>query len=191
MSVISLKTRQKYSSLLAGNAYYIPSAFESIASVTVGSSGAATVSFTNIPSNYQHLQIRCISETTSSSLYGFLRLNGDTGGNYTTHFLYGDGSSALATYTAGDTSIYATRSTSSDNVYWGCAILDFHDYAVTTKNKTIRMFTGMDANGSGVVMANSAVWLSTNAISSMEFRPSVSGNFRVNTTFALYGIKGA
>jgi hypothetical protein len=40
--------------------------FESIATVTVGGGGAATVEFTSIPATYTHLQLRYIAQKTSN-----------------------------------------------------------------------------------------------------------------------------
>ena len=41
--------------------------FESIATVSVGSGGAANVEFTSIPATFTHLQIRAILKTTTSA----------------------------------------------------------------------------------------------------------------------------
>jgi len=41
----------------------VPNSYESIASVTVGSGGAANVEFTSIPATYTHLQIRGIARS--------------------------------------------------------------------------------------------------------------------------------
>jgi hypothetical protein len=48
----------KSRSLLAGNTAYIPNYYQSIQTITVGSGGLATASFTSIPQTYKHLQIR-------------------------------------------------------------------------------------------------------------------------------------
>ena len=45
MSISSVKTGAIGDSLLAGNAAYIPSSYESIATVTVGSGGTSTITF--------------------------------------------------------------------------------------------------------------------------------------------------
>ena len=72
--------------------------FESIATVTVGSGGSSSISFSSIPSTYKHLQVRCIarSSRTQNSGYGVIRFNSDTGTNYSYHSLAGDGASASA-----------------------------------------------------------------------------------------------
>ena len=53
--------------------------------VQVGSAGASTVTFSSIPADYTHLQIRGIlrnTAATASSLDLFMNFNGDTGTNY-------------------------------------------------------------------------------------------------------------
>ena len=165
--------------------------YESIATTTVGSGGASNVEFTSIPSTYTHLQVRYISENNSSAQYNLMRFNSDSTSVYASHFLYGDGASAAATASSGDTSIYGGRSYSSSNVYWSHGVIDILDYTNTNKFKTTRTLTADEANGSGVVMLLSGLWRSTSAITSIKFEPSVAGNFRQYTQFALYGIKGS
>jgi hypothetical protein len=78
--------------------------------ITVGSAGAANVEFTNIPNTYTHLQIRISSlgsANTASSLSG--TYNGDTGSNYSSHWLTGNGSSASAGATVNDNIQYFSR----------------------------------------------------------------------------------
>jgi hypothetical protein len=61
LSASSVTGRTNYGSMLAGNPVFVDTDFESIATVTVGGGGAATVEFTSIPGTYQHLQIRAIA----------------------------------------------------------------------------------------------------------------------------------
>ena len=69
----------------------------------------------------------------------------------------------------------------------GVLILDVHDYASTSKNKTIRSLNGNDQNGAGDIYLTSGLWLSTAAVTSLTL--FTSANY-LNTTFSLYGIKG-
>jgi len=74
-------------------------AYESIATVNVGSGGVSNIEFTSIPGTFQHLQIRFIAQTNRST-YGVdefrLQLNSDTGANYSFHRLAGTGASVEA-----------------------------------------------------------------------------------------------
>lgn len=166
--------------------------YESIATVTVGSGGASTVEFTNIPSTYTHLQVRSISQTSSTSnTDSYIRL-GYGGTYYATsyrHLLYGDGSSAAAVAASGEAYILFTTKSSSTSTF-SADILDILDYANTNKYKTIRGLDGRDLNGSGQIAITSALWAYTNAVDRIELKP-FNGNFTQYTHFALYGIKAA
>lgn len=170
--------------------------FESIATAT-GTGSSNTITFSSIPSTYQHLQIRGIARNTNASNRADLavRLNGDTGANYAQHNLSGNGSTASAGSNTGGTSAFVgwtTAANATSNIVGAC-IIDIHDYASTTKNKIIRAFVGEDLNAASTdatVWLASALWLNTNAITSLSlFAPF--GNFTTTSTFALYGIKGA
>jgi len=183
MAIVSIKNKTKSGSLLVGNSYNIPPAFESISTAT-GTGSSGTITFSSIPSGYKHLQIRSIA--TSSSSYGMIRFNSDSSSNYVSHFLYGDGSSASATGLTGLTSLYGPRADNS--TYFSVGIVDILDFDSSTKYKTIRVLTGQDANGSGLIMVNSGLWLSTSAITSITINTQ-SGNWATTAQFALYGIK--
>jgi hypothetical protein len=190
LSDSSITTGDKYISMLAGNAAFIPNSYESIATVTVGSGGSATIEFTSIPATYTHLQLRGIVKCTTDDDDLGLRFNSDSGTNYGGHRIYGSGASATAdsilTRSQWD---YAGR-TGSGTSNFGVSVIDILDYTNTNKYKTTRALFGRDSNGSGWAMFSSGLWRSTSAITSITFVPS-GGNFAQYTQFALYGIKGS
>jgi hypothetical protein len=175
-------------------------AYESIASVTAAG-GESSLEFTSIPSTYQHLQVRLLAKNTrtADSAWGSsrMRINSDSGTNYTFHFLQGDGAAVSA---SGGTALdYAfgpgvPGSGGSNTSTFAAHIIDIHDYASTTKNKTVRWLGGVDQNTStanrNIIALFSNLWLSTNAITSLTFSHG-DGNWSSGSTFALYGIKGA
>ena len=168
------------------------SSFESIQTVTVGSGGSASVEFTSIPATYKHLQIRGIGRGSFTDLT--MRFNSDTGNNYSSHRLYGTGSSVGAdgensSGAYGTFILYAGRLNSAGSVF--CAnIIDILDYANTNKYKTSRSFYGFDDNSSGNIFLTSGNWRNTNAITTIRLTPN-SGTIAQYSHFALYGIKGA
>jgi hypothetical protein len=180
---------------------YPTTGFVSIATQTVGSGGAASVEFTNIPNVYKHLQIRCLSRMTSTSIRVNMQVGNttiDTGSNYNWHSLGGDGVSAFG-YTPGPNLNYiqANSSVQSSEIAnaFGVGIIDILDYASTNKNKTFRMLTGTDLNsyagGNYFVGLNSGAWFSTSAIDRIKLYPNGAGNIAQYSQFALYGIQGA
>ena len=172
----------------------VTNSYESIATVTVGAGGSSSISFTSIPSDYTHLQIRGIGRNNQTSRALLMRFNSDTGANYVRHLLIGDGSSATADATTSTTSMFAgtiSRNTYSSAIF-GSTIIDILDYKNTNKNKTMRFLAGVDANTvEGIVIFGSGLWMNTNAITSITILPDTSGTFPQYSQFALYGIKGS
>lgn len=170
------------------------SSYESIATAN-GTGSSGTITFSSIPSTFKHLQIRGIMRTdeagaTETNCY--ITVNGVTGTSYAYHILRGNGSTVIASGGASTGFTFpgnATGAAATASVM-GVLIVDILDYGSTTKNKTLRYFTGFDRNGAGEVYVSSGLYNSTNAISSIEIKTS-SNNWTTSTTFALYGIKEA
>lgn len=170
----------------------VTNSYESISTVTVGSGGAASISFSSIPSTYKQLQVRGIGRTTSSSNPIFIQLNSDTTtSNYYSHALYGNGSAAYAQAEGSTYSQYVNYfpiSTDTASAF-GAVVIDVLDYQNTNKYKTVRALGGFDKNGGGFAWFNSTLWKNTNAITNITIQP-YSGNLAEYSSFALYGIKG-
>ena len=170
----------------------ITTAYESISTVTVGSGGAATVTFSSIPATYSHLQVRAICKTTAAtsnvnSIFG--QFNSDTGSNYARHFLNGSGSAAGAGGAASQTSVFfGTGIEAGVTSVFAANVIDILDYANTNKYKTTRSLSGADTNGGGFVQFMSGLWMNTAAVTSITILPN-SDNFIQYSSFALYGIK--
>ncbi len=179
---------------VSGNGAGGGGSFESIASVTA-SGGESSLTFSAIPGTYQHLQMRYIGmDNSGGTSTGALkiRLNSDSGANYTEHRLTGSGTTAPASGTTGRVELrmdYGVTQSGSTNIY-AAGIMDIHDYASTTKYKTMRGFGGQDKNGTGFINLSSGLWLNTNAVTSITVLPESSA-FASGSRFALYGIKGA
>jgi len=174
-------------------------AYESIATVTVTSATQASIEFTSIPSNYQHLQIRGIARSDRASVptsVFYARLNGDSGSNYNFHSLAGLGSGSVGSSgSINQTLLFAadsvTGSTATAGMF-GASIIDLLDYKDTNKFTTARVLGGMDINqsgsGNGYMGLYSGAWRNTNTVTSITLL--TIGNFVQHSTFALYGIKG-
>lgn len=171
------------------------SSFESIATAT-GDGSSGTITFSSIPQTYKHLQIRFIGKSTQTS--GTRRdfkftFNSLGSPNYSNHQLIGNGSIVETKANPSWSAIYAESAIidSGPASTMTAGIIDIHDYASTSKNKTVRMFLGVDTNDSqGAVQLNSGLGITTSAISSITISLA-SNNWTTSTQFALYGIKGA
>ena len=181
-------------SIFESGAAAAATSYESIATVTVGSGGAANITFTSIPADYKHLQIRGIAKNTyvaGSYDYLLLQFNSDTGSNYNSHYLNGNGVAVATGSVVNSVNLYAgtsARSGTSDANIFSAFVIDILDYANTNKYTTVRTLAGLDKNGTGAVDFQSGAWRNVNAVTSIKLftDPLVQ-----HSHFALYGIKGA
>jgi hypothetical protein len=182
----------KYQNISADNNY-----METIASTLVGSGGTASITFSNIPQGYKHLQLRAIATTNRAANdqdYFRVRFNSDTGTNYSAHVLegYGSGIGALATTsTASPYTFIGGGNIAGTNVF-GTAVVDILDYSNTNKYKTTRALSGIETNNTESRMwLSSSLWQNTAAISTITI-DSVYGatSIKQYSRFSLYGIKG-
>lgn len=169
--------------------------YVSIATVTVGSGGQATITFSNIPSSYKHLQIRFFGRDSIGDQISMRVGNGsvDTGTNYSYHVLGGDGSTAQATVLTSQTvmkvgyGFNGQGSSPTANAMSGI-IIDVLDYQNTNKYKTIRALGGYSTNSTyNEVDFVSGNWRSTSAIDTITLG---SGSIVQYSSIALYGIQG-
>lgn len=187
------KTLNRYADMLAGNPMWNPwepaGAFESIAAVTVPSGGVASITFSSIPQNYAHLQVRFSLRTTADGMPLIANFNADTTNIYTRHHLLGQGSvtnaGGLANQNTANFYGYSVG-TSATNPTVG--VIDLLDYTNVSKFKTMRTLAGMDSNGSGEIVLSSNLFRSTSSITSIEI--ASGGTLAQYSSFALYGIKG-
>jgi hypothetical protein len=186
LGVIASSTRQGLGPTDAGAMFPI--------FATTVTSTAASITFSNIPSTYKHLQIRGIarSNRANSSDTIFMWYNGDTGTNYGAHGLSSNGTSVssygASANTATQIDVMQIATTSSGSGVFGSFVIDILDYANTTKFKTQRSFGGFDNNGNGVLGLASGHWRNTNAITSITLDAHSTDTFQQFSTFALYGI---
>jgi len=171
--------------------------FESIATAT-GSGSSNTVTFSNIPQTFKHLQIRMIGRSTGSNTgYGFfLRANGDSGSNYLRYWAVGrDNAASIVGSSAfeGQMSIGGiTGANSGANMMMGC-VLDVLEYTSTAKKKSFKWMAGCDQNqvfGDTYVRAGGGMWQSTSAITSISIVIDDGSSWTTASKFYLYGIKG-
>jgi len=189
MASISLKYKSKSGNLTAPGDVD-PGAMIPIATTTL-STTTATITFSNIPQDYEHLQIRLLGRTNSGngSDYIGMTVNGASS-TYTQHQLVGNGSTVSAGANNGLSSIPLQRFNGVGTSIMGVMIIDILDYANTNKNKTVRELGGFETNSDGYLGLVSGMLVSTNAVTSLAFTPA-SGSFVQYTHAALYGIKRA
>lgn len=157
--------------------------YEPISTTTLGSN-TNTVSFTSISSAYTDL-IFVFEGTMSSGTDMMIQYNSDTGTNYSSTRIRGNGTAASSTLQTSDTAFYPAIGTLAQRQN---IIFQIMNYANTTTYKT-----ALDRinNPVGWVGAHANLWRSTAAITRIDIIGASSGNFATGSTFTLYGIKAA
>jgi hypothetical protein len=169
----------------------MPSTYEPIATQTLGSN-AATVTFSSIPSTYTDLVLVTQPAATSFGENVGLRFNSDTGTNYSSTCLSGDGSSASSSRTTSFSYINVANLIGTTGTLGGMTtISQIMNYSNSTTYKTVLNRTGQNGGTFNGVEAIVGLWRNTAAITSIIVRQTGSANFITGSTFTLYGIKSA
>ncbi len=159
----------------------MPRTYEPIASTTLGTS-ATSVTLSSIPGTFTDLIL--IPAATLGSFASFeIRVNGDTGSNYSYTYLYGNGT-ITGSARADNMTIINTVIQGTPGPVIGQ--LHFMSYANTSVFKTILMSGGA---ASHIATRTVGLWRSTSAITSITI--SSAATMASGSTFSLYGIKAA
>lgn len=155
-----------------------------IASITL-SAAASSVTFVNIPQTYTDLVLVANITGVSAATDPWIRINSDTGTNYSWTWLAGNGSTAQSERSGGtDTKLYYSAisaiQNNVQNVIW-----NFNNYSNTTTYKTV-LWRESDAGTE--TTATVGLWRSTSAITAIEISLDSSRTYSSGSTFNLYGI---
>ena len=157
------------------------STYTPIATTTLGSN-QSSVTFSTISGSYTDLVLVFNGTITTGDDTWGLQFNSDTGSNYSSTALYGDGSSAGSNRTSSQTKANSSYSGTSNST----TIIQLQNYANSTTYKTGLVRN----NGGGFVSARVVLWRSTSAITSIVASPNTY-QFATGSTFTLYGIAAA
>ena len=152
----------------------MPKTYTPIATQTLTTS-AASITFSSIPSTYTDL-IMVFNGVADNNVS--LRFNSDSGTNYSSTRIRGDGSSASSSRFTSIASMYGSYDPGISTSTW-----QIMNYSNSATYKTALNRGG----GSGTnVEAYVGLWRSTAAITSVTV--IVNGTFSIGSTFTLYGI---
>jgi hypothetical protein len=162
--------------------------FTKIASVSVGSGGAATIDFTSIPSTYTDLCVKISGRSTGTDDQIWIAFNSSTTG-FSNKVLYGNGSSAASTSVARFVA-YQTPGTGTTANTFGNSEIYIPNYA-GSNNKSNSGDTVWEQNATTAFSAlNASLWSNSAAITSISLTAS-STTFAQYSTATLYGIKNS
>ena len=163
--------------------------YEAIATVTVGSGGAANIEFTSIPATYTDLIVLTSLRGTSNGWQGWNLYFNKTNTYLTNRSLLGDGSStSSSSFSAGyGGTVGGTNTTSStfDN-----STVYIPNYT-SSNNKSYSSDNVAENNATtGYQNLIAGLWSSSSAIDRVTLYPQ-AGNFVQYSTATLYGIKNS
>jgi hypothetical protein len=163
--------------MAAGNTY------TPLANVTL-SSAQGSYTFSSISQSYTDLIL--VIDTFGSLANCNLRLNNDSGSNYYSETLNGDGSTRSSSKNGPDDRLYGTYTSGYPIQIW-----EFFNYSNTTTRKPVIWRNNQTGSGGqNWVVSGNYDWNSTSAITSIYVFPG-SASLPSGTIMSLYGIKAA
>ena len=171
----------------------MPNTYTLIGSSTVGSGGAANISFTSIPSTYTDLCVLFSARASNASNYNDVSVS-ISGGTYSGvgKVVYAINGSTVGTYSPGSDPFFAYVAAGSNTANtFGNGYIYIPNYN-STGTKVVSGDSVGENNGSNTILALSAgSYTSSTAITSVTLTPSASATFVQYSTAYLYGVKNA
>ena len=165
----------------------MPSTYEPIATTTLGSA-ASSYTFSSISGTYTDLFLVVNGSAASTGFDVWIRLNSDSGSNYSSTNIYGTGSAAQSQRESNVTFLRIDRQGTWRSGNTSMIRANIMNYSNSTTYKTVISRSDAPAD---VAEAIVGLWRSTAAITSIQVGNDAGANFSVGTTFTLYGIKCA
>lgn len=167
------------------------STYEKIASVTVGSGGAANIEFTSIPGTYDDLILVASLRGDNATIAVGSRITyNNNAANYSERLLYGDGTSALSANRTGTYTVWGGNAVGSTATASTFSTVEIYipNYAGST-NKSASHISMTENNATAAqIYADATLWANTAAITSIKLTAD-AGNYVQHSTAFLYGIK--
>jgi hypothetical protein len=168
----------------------MPNTYTKIDSVTVGSGGVASITFSSIPATYTDLVVKNSSRAASGTNDMKLTFNG-SGSGYSDRSIYGSGTIGQSS-TNSASNIFPGVINSNTTTANTFASNEYYIPNYTSSNfKTVSVDSLTENNATTAYsFLVAALWSNTSAITSITLAPN-SGNFDQYSTFTLYGISNA
>lgn len=172
--------------------------YEAIATVTVGSGGAASMAFSSIPATYTDLVVKISSRCNYGEIDQgvFVRFNSDSGSNYAVRELLANPNATPTSLSwSSQTYLYIFQQAAQNATANTFGSIDFYIPNYTSSNYKSTSTNGVTetnaTSGTNRLLSLSAgLWSSTSAITSITLT-SQNGNFDQYSTATLYGIKNS
>lgn len=174
----------------------MPDTFIKIASVTVGSGGAANIEFTSISSAYTDLflvvsaRFNASLDAGSGAAFCKMTFNNVTT-NYSNRFLTGDGSGVASNNNTNPPNFPCAGTNNTSNTF-GSTSIYIPNYG-SSNNKSISIDAINETNATtAYAVLRASLWSNSAVISSIKLEELATGaNFLQYSTATLYGIKSS
>ena len=173
----------------------MPDTFTLIASSTVGSGGAASITFSSIPNTYTDLLVKVSgrSDANSTSDHIYMTFNGSTALAYSIRRIRGDGASVISgSETDASMNFYQciNGDTATANTF-GNTEFYIPNYAGSAY-KSLSIDGAQETNATTAYLSLIAgLWSNTSAITSITMDVPGTNSFVRYSTAYLYGVKNA
>jgi hypothetical protein len=162
----------------------MPNTYKLISSVTVGSGGASSIDFTDIPQTYTDLKI--VTSTRAPGVDNQIRFNG-VSANRSSRFLYSTGGGVSGSQDNADIQLQGSSATSYSANTFGMHEIYISNYA-SSQNKPVSITSCAENNNvTGFTFLGTGLWQNSAAITSISIYNS-SGNYVQHSTAYLYGV---
>jgi len=165
--------------------------FTKIETITVGSGGVASITFSSIPTTYTDLVVlvSCRSSQVGAFAdYGKITFNSSSS-TFSYRDFYGNGTTASSTNGAVNT-IFVYQGNAATASTFGNASIYIPNYT-GSNNKSFSIDSVVENNGTTAYQTITAgLWSTTTAINSVGLAPA-SGTWLEHSTFTRYGISNA
>jgi hypothetical protein len=166
---------------------------EAIQTTYLENNDVQIVTFASIPATYEHLQLRVSTHDLYAADVGelLIRLNNDSGSNYSNHSMKGASSTASADASTGNGYGEWGDAVAANNpvAFYSNSIIDILDYANTNKNTTVQYSSGSAATSTPIVRFGSSLWDNPDAVTEIDVYVINTPRFQRGSEFTLYGIQ--
>jgi hypothetical protein len=162
-------------------------AYDLVSSVVVGSGGASTISFNNIPQTGKDIILQCSLRVSDGNEAGFVRFNNSSATTYAHRFISANNSTpAVQVYNTTHFFLYWNDSSRTAGIF-GSAEFSLLNYSSSTRFKSMSYNAITENNGTGKYQAlGGGVFSSTTPVTSVQLIPQSSATFIENSTVSLY-----
>ena len=169
-------------------------AYNKIATVTVGAGGASSIAFSSIPATYTDLKL-VISARTNVNNWNdnsIVRFNADSGNNYSNRRINGSGSTIESSSNSSQDGFYYLNfngSTVTSNTFCNNEMYIPNYTSSNQKSFSVDRVIENNSSTENLISLIAGLWTGTSAINSISIAPFYGTSFAQHSTATLYGIK--